>query len=372
MAMGAAVVLSCACFAFPIAAEETMPNGYEAITEALPEEIRDRLPEEFDSADAGEAGDAVSKMMSVEYLLTYIKDFAGAELGNGLRLLATLLGLLVLSAVFSALQDSFSSVALAKAVRFCTTTAIASVIISFLAEHLRKVQQFSERLSALMSAMIPVAGTLWAMGGNVGTATAGTTGLYLFLTVCQQLCSVVTVPVCCFCTVLALCGSLVPDMGVHGLAGAVKKTYTFLLGLMMTLLLFSLGAQTTLTAAADSTAARAAKMVSASAIPIVGGSVGETLRTVAASVQYLKSVIGFGGVALILMLLIPVLLSLVATRLAFLLGGGIAELLGCHAEGRLLGELGQVYGCMIAVVAMTSVMFIFALVIFIKTAVAVG
>lgn len=368
----AAAIIFCLSGAIVRMAAETMPDGYAAVEEALPEEIRDRLPEAEDATDAAQVGEVIGEMMRAEYLLTYVREFFGLEMGNGLRLLAKVVGLLILSAVFAAFRDAFSSQALAKAVRFCTTAAIFAAVLSFLAEHFRQVQRFLEHLSTLMEAMIPVAGSLWAMGGNVSTAAAGTAGMYSFLAVCQHLCAKITVPLCCFCTALALCSALAPDTGLRGLAGAVKKIYTFLLGLMMSLLLASLGSQTVLSAAADSTTARAAKFVSASAIPIVGGSVGETLRTVAASVQYLKSVVGIGGVLFILLLLIPVLLTLVMTRLAFLLGGGVAELLGCDAEGRLLSELGHVYGCMIAVVAMTSVMFIFALVIFIKTTVAVG
>ena len=87
--------------------------------------------------------------------------------------------------------------------------------------------------------------------------------------------------------------------------------------------------------------------------------------------QYLKGVIGIGGVGFLLLLTLPVLLSLLLTRLAFLLGGGIAELLGCDAESRMLGDLGTVYGSMIAVVCMTSVMFILALILFVKSVVAV-
>ena len=139
----------------------------------------------------------------------------------------------------------------------------------------------------------------------------------------------------------------------------------------MTLLVMLLSVQTTLSAAADGTAARAAKMVASSVIPIVGGSVSETLRTVASGVQYIKSVVGVGAIALIIILLLPTLVSLVLTRLAFIISGCVADMLGCESESRLLGELGGVWGCMIAVVSMTAVMFILALSIFIKSAVAV-
>jgi hypothetical protein len=178
-------------------------------------------------------------------------------------------------------------------------------------------------------------------------------------------------PVCGFCTALALCNVLSPEMGIKGFAGAVKKIYTFVLGMIMTVLVASLGSQTALASAADSTVARTAKLVSSTVIPVVGGAVGDTLRTVGAGVQYMKSVVGIGGIVCLFLLTLPTLISLLLTRLVFLLCGGIADLLGCESESRLLGELGSVYGCMIAVVSMTSVMFILALILFVKTVVAV-
>lgn len=373
-----AVIAALLCLALgmaPVSAQGTeaygeMPEDYGAILEELPEDVRDRLPEGIESEDAETVGEAVQAMTDGTYLLDVLTDLAGVELGQAARLFAKLLGLLLLAALLSRVCGSLGSDALSGTMRFCSTTAIFSAIIYVQFEHLQHVQTFFERLSSLMEAMIPVAGAVWAMGGNVSTASAGTSGLYVFLAVCERLCAETVMPICCFCTALALCNTLSPDMGLKGLSGSVKKIYTFSLGLIMTLLVASLGSQTTLTAAADSMTARTAKMVSSTVIPTVGGSVGETLRTVGAGVQYLKGVVGIGGIAFLLLLTLPVLLSLLMTRLAFLLCGGIAELLGCDSESRLLGELGNIYGCMIAVVAMTSVMFILALVIFVKTVVA--
>ena len=98
---------------------------------------------------------------------------------------------------------------------------------------------------------------------------------------------------------------------------------------------------------------------------------GDTLRTVASGVQYLKSVIGVSGVVFIMLLLLPTLILLLLVRLVFLIAGGMAEMLGCEVEARLLSELSQMWGCMIAVISMCSVMFILGLWIFVGTVVAV-
>ena len=368
--LGAGIV-----FCLPAFAEEggvTLPEGFSDAAEALPNESLSTLPDGFFSSDPAAAGEAVEKTVSVEYLMDTVLSLIGLELSGAVKLLAVLCGLLILSAVFGSAQKSLSSDRLSTAFGFCSTAAIFSAIATLQFRQMESVELFFERLSGLMGSMIPVLGSLWAMGGNVATASAGTGTLYVFLTVCQRICSVTVLPVCGVCTVLALCNALSPEVGARGITGALKKIYTFTLGTIMTLLLTSLSAQTTLTAAADSTTARAAKLAASTAIPIVGGSVGETLRTLSSGVQYMKGIVGVGGIVLLLLLVLPVLISLILARLSFLLAVGVAELLGCDREARLLSELGSVWGTMIAVVAMSSVMFILALCLFIKTVVAVG
>lgn len=366
------VLMGMGSLAVRAAETEEVPEEIFDAVEQLPEEIRTELPSGIGSRDFSEFGDAVAEMTSWEYLSELFWKVMGAEMGSTLRLLAILCALLMLAAVFGTLCTSLGSDSLSGAFRFCTTAAIFSAMIHIQLRQMENVRTFFERLNSLMESMIPVLGSLWAMGGNVTTASAGTGTLYIFLAVCRRICAAGVLPICSFCTVAALCNTLSPQSGMRGIGGAVKKVYTFSLGLMMTILLTVLSSQTTLTASADSVTAKTAKTFSSAIIPIVGGSVGETLRTLASGIQYMKGVVGIGGVGFLLLLVLPTFLSLVFTRLAFLLAGGVAELLGCDAESRLLGELGGIYGIMLAVVSMSSVMFILALQLFIKTAVAVG
>ena len=84
----------------------------------------------------------------------------------------------------------------------------------------------------------------------------------------------------------------------------------------------------------------------------------------------MKSIVGISGIVFVMLLLLPTLISLILTRLVLLITGGVADMLGCETEGKLLSELGSIWGVMIAVVAMCAVMFIFALVIFVRITVA--
>jgi hypothetical protein len=50
----------------------------------------------------------------------------------------------------------------------------------------------------------------------------------------------------------------------------------------------------------------------------------------------------------------------------------VAELLGCERESKVLSEIGSIYGTLIAAICMVSVMFILALTLFVRCAVAAG
>ena len=365
------LVLAALLFLLPLQVSAIeLPDGFEELYELLPESGQDVLGGDVPTDCEGAAA-YILEFLEGRRILTLISQMVKDELFSSVRLFASLCGLLIISSVVSALCRSFLSDSLTGAFNFCSATVIFSSVIYMQREHIFAVVEFFERLGAMMSIMTPITGTVWAMGGNLTTASVGTAQLYFLVSICEGLCSRSIVPISCVFTALAICNSLCPEMGLKGLMGAFKKIYSFSLGAIMTLLVASLSAQTTITAAADCTAAKAARLVSANIIPVVGGSVGETLRTVATGVQYLKSIVGVWGIVLIACLTLPVLLSLVLTRLAFLLSGGVADMLGCETEEKLLSELGGIYALMVAVVSMSAVMFIFAITIFSKTMVAV-
>lgn len=347
-----------------------LPEEYYGIVENLPPESADKLPQGLYSEDVEEIGDALLEVSSAEYIFDLIGELIGDGIGDALSLAARLCGIIVLSAVFSSLRKNLSEAA-SGAIGFCVSCAVFAAIIDLVYGQIKMVSDFFDRINSLIVSVIPVTGAVYAMGGNVSTAVASSGGMYAFLAVSEGICAKTVIPVSCICIALALCRGVAPHINLQGIASGMKKCYTFVLGMIMTILLAILSSQTSLTAAADTTAARAVKMVASSAIPVVGGSVAETLRTVASGVQYTKSVVGVSGIVVILMLLLPTLISLLLTRLALIFAGSVAELLGCEGESRLIRELDSVWGFMIAVVAMCSVMFIFAMTVFIKTTVAI-
>ena len=358
-------------FFFDVSGVSVDGELWEEFVNSLPQSVTDSF-ENGTLENVESFGESVSEMSSARYVIGRILDCIGLELRGALTLFCSLCALLVLNASLSGASGTFLGADLGGAVRFCSAGAIFASVIYSQYGHFESIEMFFDSLGSLMRAMIPIGASLWAMGGNIVSASSGSATLYIMLGVSEGLFRTTVTPVCSVMSVLNLCDAMSDGMRTGRMLGAIRKIYSFFLCSVMTLLISCLAAQTALSASADGVAARTARLVSGSFIPILGGSVGETLRTVASGVGYLKSIFGIGGILMIFSLLLPVCISTLLFRVVFLVSGGIADMLGLASEARLLDGLGEVYGTMLAVITSVAVMFVLSLCIFMQSAVAVA
>lgn len=364
------VALTCVSSAEEKDGEEKALEDFGDVIEELPDDIKNKLPEAV--ADGGEdIGEGVLEMTDATYLFGVLREILGIELSSSTKLFVSLLGLIVIVGIFGAAKNSFGDSAMPVAIRFLSVSTLMLTVVRTQYSCFLRVQEYFEQLNTVMLGMIPITGAVWALGGNVSTASAGTATMYTFLNISQMIFGKTVIPMASIGTCLAFCNGINPEVDMRRISSSIRKAYLFLIGAVVTVFGAVLSTQTTITVAADCATARTAKFISSTVIPIVGGSVGDSLRTVASGVQYLKGVLGVGGIALIFLGVLPVLVSLLLTRFVLSFLGGVAGFFGCGEIGGVLGELSDVYSGIIAAVAMTGVMFILSLFIFIKTAVAI-
>lgn len=333
---------------------EEVPPELAELLASLPEEIRALLPEGIFSSRTEEVGEAVGEMGSFSFLLEAVLSLAGIRLRDCAGLFASVLGILLLSAISSALASSLGEKRIGKAFSLCASLVILLALFSMGYHGLSSVQDYLNTLSSMSAAVLPLLGVLYATGGNLSAAVASSTGLSVFMTLMEELVARTVLPLCGICLAFSLISALdtAPQLGT--LISSLKKGYTTALSFLMMLLLAMLGTQTTLGARADSLAMRSVRFAASNLIPVVGGSVGELLRTVTAGVGYLRGTVGLCGILLLLLAFLPTLLELLLLRMTWLLSASAAELLGCAVEKRLLEELASLIGYLIAAVSICS------------------
>ena len=333
---------------------KTLPDVYQDLLDSLPPSILERLPEGAFSNDAEEVGGAVQKMSSFSYLLQTVLSLVGLRLGDCLTLLCSVMGILILSSICRTFCASLRKPEIGRAFSFMITLIITVTLFAAGFGTIEITVSYFQSLNAYTSAALPLMGSLYVMGGNAAAAVATSAGLSLFMTVLEEVVGQSIVPFCGICLALALIGACEGAPRLNGILTSLKKNYTLLLSFFMMLLLAMLSAQTVLGASQDTLAMRSAKFAAGSMIPVVGGSVAELLRSVSASVGYMRASVGICGVLLLLLLMLPTLVELLLARATWQICSFFAEILGCDGEKRLLDEFASINGYLIAAVAICS------------------
>ena len=191
-------------FALPVAAQETeldtarANEEYGVFLKAIPPEIAELLPESFFSSSL-ETGEApLREAGGVSAVFRVIGKLTGLAVGENLALLAKICGLLLLAAVARTLASERGG-GVGKAYSFCTTLAMAVLLLSLQRGKMAKLEAFFNTVMALCAAILPMMGTLYAMGGNLRRAVLNHGVLSSFLAVLETLCAGTMMPLAGIC-----------------------------------------------------------------------------------------------------------------------------------------------------------------------------
>jgi stage III sporulation protein AE len=350
------------------------PEEYGEMLKGLPKALSDSLPERIFTSDPQEAADAWQALLSPRALLSLVWDRLRAQGNDLLSLLLGLCGVMLLRGAIGNMAASLRSPILGEGIRLLIRVVLFGLIVGQAFSSLAGIQGFYEDLRGLTTAFLPLMGSMYALGGNVGTAAVNHASLVLSLSLVEWVGSRSIVPLFSLCLAFSLLGVFGTGTAGRGvvIGSKLKKWYTTALSLVMLLLTASLGAQTTLSARADSMGFRTARFALSSSIPVIGGGLSDMLRTAATGVSWLRGVVGLGGVALLLWLLLPHVITLFLTRTIYSLAGDVAVWLGCEDEAKLLGEIAGLFGYMIAVAALCVMTFLLSLLLLLKCGAAFG
>lgn len=376
VALGAcAALITIAMIFSPVSAEnagDAYSKEYKDMLDAIPDDVAELLPDEIYSNDPADMAEGASKLTDFGYIIEKVLSALGLELHGALKLLASLLGILILSAIMNAVKSSFRSSGIGEIFSMCASTGVFLVAVGAQYGIISSVASFFTRICGFANAMLPLMGALYAMGGNVASAVANHSSLMIFMSIVENFCAKTVMPVSGVCIAFAASSALFSEINLGGLSGSFKKLYTNTLTFMMIVFGTVMSAQNLLASKADTLAGKTAKFAMGNLVPVVGSALAGTLGTVSTSIEYIRSSVGVIGIIAVALMLLPTVATLLMTKLVLSLASGAAEILGCGKEGRMIGEMSGINGFLLAASCVCSVAFIFMLTLFAKCSSAVG
>lgn len=348
--------------------EDKLPDEYEDFTDGIPSDIADLLPDGIFSDRTDDVVGAVEELTSWGYILNTVFDILGVSIRAVVKALASITALLVVCSLLNMFKKSIKNEALDNVMLLISGAVMAASVLEISRAPIERAMESFEQMKIFVNTMSPLICSMYAMGGNISSAIVHNYGLIVFLSILENVCILSLQLILGICMALIIASSFMQDNTLIGLNNAIKKTFTFFVGFIMLIFTSVISTQSLLASKADTLSSKTAKLLASQMIPLVGSTLGESLRTAGASIEYLRTNIGIVIIIILVLMILPTLLSVGLYRLVFVVANGIAGLLGCEREGKLVLEISSLYGYVFAIFAICSVILLFLVTIFAKCA----
>ena len=345
------------------ASETDIAEEISVDIEGFLSDFSEMLPDGFSSLSDG---DEIIGAVGVEAVLSEIIAALSDRRGGIAAFFLLLLGAAILSGAPAILPKKSADMA-----------EVAVSLLVSLAVFTAMTPPFAAALEAIRSAgdffalLIPLFSSVTLSGGGVGTAELQAAAMSITASLIGGGIGKILTRVCSFGFAIALLSSL-GDSSVAAISRGTRNLFAWLLGILTTLTVATLSLQTVVSTSADSAAMRAARYAAQSAIPVVGSTVSGALSTLASGLSYARGIIGGGAVAVLLISLLSPFLLMLIYRFALSLATSVADFFDARVAARVFGAFRYAADSVIAVYASLSVVYIFEVVLFLKSGVAVG
>ncbi len=332
-------------------------DALKTIENSVPDSVKDDISSDtLLNADAGAIID-----VSVKSILKTVNP--------SIKSLASIVGVIIISAMLNVLRTSITDNSYAPLFETVSALVLTLCVCDIVKELCDASFRTIENLSTFMNGMIPVMTGLYLSSGEIASAAVSHSGMIMTLNLLENVIRYLFYPILRI-SIGASVASCMAKSGLSAVSNFLRGFYTTALTFVMAILTFVLSAQSSLAQGADSMTVRTVRFVAGSFVPVVGGALSEAVRTVFGSFAYIKTTVGWGGIIVILIIVLPVIIKLFMVKIVFSASACLSKMLGCQGESEIIEEMNKNLNMIIAALLSMAIMFIFSLTLVIRSALA--
>lgn len=290
------------------------------------------------------------------------------ELLFNLRLLGEILIVALALAVLQNIKHGFESDTVSQLAFGMCFLVIMFLVLNSLKVTLSIAGGALQEMTGFMYAIMPLLFTLIVAGGGLTTTAIVHPLLISSVGLISGLVNNLVFPLVMFAGILGMAGFLVDGFQVNKLANLMKNIALGILGTAMALFIGIITVRGFTASVADSTALRTAKYLSGTFLPVVGGTISDTMEMAIGCSMVVKTGVGVFGLGLIILIITFPLLKILAVALVFQLTGAAVQPLGNSRLADALQTAGGTFFNVFGALAIVGLMFFIAVAILIGVA----
>ncbi len=251
------------------------------------------------------------------------------------------------------------------------TCLMVLLLFSPLTKCFSMVQEQIEAISGFMISFVPTGVMLHTASGNTLSAALMSSTLPASITAIQLICVSLLLPITKASLSISAVNSFCSNSALDGLNSSLKGISLWICGFAFTVFTGILSLQTILQASADNIAMKGLKYGAAKLIPVAGGMISESMKTVIAGMKYIKSIVGISGILFIVYALIVPICYICAVKLSITVLVHTAKICDVGKIKTFLEGVQGIINILLALLLVSGVSFIIVLAMFTATNVSI-
>ncbi len=212
---------------------------------------------------------AIKGKIDNKNILKKILNLAGSQIKSTLIILINILVIVLIHSVLKSITDSLENSDISKIIYYVQYIMIITIIMANFSDIIKSVSETIENLVGFSQNLIPLLITLLTYTGNI-TTTAIIEPILLFLIeFIANIIKTLIIPIVSIITVLIITSKITDRIQISKLAGFMKSSIIWFLGVILTLFVGVVSLEGSLSASIDGVTSKTAKAAVSSLIPVV-------------------------------------------------------------------------------------------------------
>lgn len=323
------------------------------------EEAKKYTSEVFEDTDYNELlNSAIRGNIDNKALGKSLLNIVGKETIGSMKTIASIMIVIMIHSILKSISEGLENKGIAQVSYYVQYILIVTLIMSNFAEVVAMVKESVSNLVSFSNMLVPILITLVLTTGNVVSANLLQPILLFMITFIGNLISNVVIPIVLASTALGIVSKISQQARLDKLSKFFKSSVVWVLGVALTLFVSLVSLEGSLSSSVDGITAKTAKVAVSSFIPVVGKILGDAVDTVIGCTSILKNAVGIVGVIVIIGICITPIIKLVLLMTTYYIGSAICEPIADEKIVKLLGQMGDTFKVLLAILCSLSVMLI--------------
>ena len=287
-----------------------------------------------------------------------ILNYLGGEVFSGLKIITSILVIIIIHSILKSVSESLGNNTICKIVYFVQYILIVTIIMNSFAGIAQLVEQTANSLIGFMNLLIPLLMALMIYTGNIVSSSIVEPVLIFMINIFGNLIQNILIPLTLVFTSLNIVSKLTDTIKIEKMTKILKKGIVWGLGTMVTIFVFVLSLQKTLSTSIDGLTTKAAKSIVTSAVPVVGKILSDAVENIIGSAIILKNATGILGIIIMVAICMLPIIKLSVLTLAYKATSVLCEPVADGKIVSLIDDMGEIFKIFLAILSILAIMLI--------------